>query len=276
MENHKIIQLEKIAKKIRRQCLDLAFEKNPKSTHLGGALSSVDILTSLYFSIMRYDYKNPELYSRDRFILSKGHSILGYYSILHEAKFFTKEILYSYSENDTDLPGHPVRNKKLGIEFTNGSLGMGIGVGIGHALAAKKKNLDFKTFVLMGDGECNEGSVWEAALMAPHYNLNNLYIIIDRNNFQQTGKGSDIINVPNIEERFKSFGWYTTVIDGHNINEICNALNFKSLDKPIAVIANTTKGKGFTFTENNNSWHHAMMTAELYNIGLHELGQKDD
>ena len=276
MDKELVNKLEKVAKEVRGLCLDIAFEKNPRATHLGGALSSIEILVTLYFGIMKFDPKNPTWEDRDRFFLSKGHSILGYYITLCKAGFFSIEQLYTYGNNGTLLPGHPVINKKMGIEFTNGSLGLGLAVAIGHAIAAKRKGKSYKTFVLMGDGECNEGSVWEGAMAAPHFNLDNLTAIVDRNGYQQTGAGVDIMKNNNLREKFASFGWEALEIDGHSPEEIYRAMIYETTGKPRVIIANTIKGKGFSFTEGNNSWHHGVMTKELYQTGLQEMGTAND
>ena len=268
--------LESISKKIRKKCIEIANAKNPNATHLGGALSSIDILVMLYYDIMKFDVNKPEWENRDRFFLSKGHSILGYYSILSDLGYFSDEVLYSYGQNLTKLPGHPVRNKSLGIEFTNGSLGMGLAVAIGHSIAAKRRNLKYHTYVLMGDGECNEGSVWEAAMAAPHFELNNLTAIIDNNGLQQTGTNNEISKIENFVKRFESFGWEAVEVNGHNHEDLYKALVFNESSKPRIVVAKTIKGKGFSFTEGNNAWHHGVMTKDLYNLALQELNFKND
>jgi transketolase len=269
-------KLKSAASKIRRKSLDVALAVSPKATHFGGAFSSIDILVTLYYEIMKYDVNNPEWQLRDRFFLSKGHSILGYYSILSDLGYFSDDVLHTYGENLTELPGHPVRNKSLGIEFTNGSLGMGLAVAIGHSIAAKRRNLKYHTYVLMGDGECNEGSVWEAAMAAPHFELNNLTAIIDNNGLQQTGTNNEISRVENFVKRFESFGWEAVEIDGHNYEELYNALTNKESNKPKIIIAKTVKGKGLSFTEGNNAWHHGVMTKDLYNLALEELKLNND
>ena len=274
LDPEKKLFLESISKKIRKKCIEIANSKNPNATHLGGALSSIDILVTLYYEIMKYDVSKPEWELRDRFFLSKGHSILGYYSILSDLGYFSDEELHSYGQNLTKLPGHPVRNKSMGIEFTNGSLGMGLAVAIGHSIAAKRRNLNYHTYVLMGDGECNEGSVWEGAMAAPHFKLNNLTAIIDNNGLQQTGTNNDISKVEDFVKRFESFGWEAVEVDGHNHEELNKVLLVNESDKPRIVIAKTVKGKGFSFTEGNNSWHHGVMTKDLYNLALEELKQK--
>ena len=245
---------------------------SPKATHFGGALSTVDILATLYFKVMNYNVNNPTWENRDRFFLSKGHSVLGYYVTLAKVGFITDDELLRYGQNETFLPGHPVINKEKGIEFTNGSLGMGLAVGIGNAIAAKKKNLSFKTYVLMGDGECNEGSVWEAIMAAPHFKLDNLTAIIDRNSLQQTGAGLDIMDIGDLREKFSSFGWHAVEINGHDVTDIYMALSEDTDGKPKAIVAKTIKGKGFSFSEGNNAWHHAVMTKKLYEVGLAECG----
>jgi len=221
---------------------------------------------------MNYNAKNPEWEDRDRFILSKGHGVLGFYTALHEIGLISKDDLMTFEKTNSYLLGHPVMNRKKGIEFSNGSLGMGLSVGIGVALAAKKKKKNYKVYVLIGDGECNEGSVWEAAMAAPNFKLDNIISIIDRNNLQQTGTNKEIMSVGNITEKWKSFGWDVIELDGHNIEELYNAFKKeRNSTKPLAIIANTIKGKGFSFSENNNDWHHKVMTKSQYDMALKEL-----
>ena len=166
-------------------------------------------------------------------------------------------------------------NRNLGIDFSNGSLGMGLSLGIGVAISAKKKKKNFKVYVIVGDGECNEGSIWEGAMAAPNFKLDNLYVIIDKNNFQQTGSNKEIMNVENLKDKWSSFGWHTTELDGHNIPDLCNFFKESSkINKPKAIIANTIKGKGFTFSENNNDWHHSILSKSIYEKALKELEKK--
>jgi transketolase len=259
---------------IRKKCLDVALAAGARATHFGGGISSVDILATLYFAVMNYDVDNPTWEKRDRFILSKGHGVLGYYATLAEVGFLTDGELSTFEQNGTILPGHPLINKNKGIEFTNGSLGMGLAVGIGNAIAAKRKGLEYKTFVLLGDGECNEGSVWEAAMAAAHYELDNLIAIVDRNKYQLGGANCDIMNLGDLRKKFSSFGWYAIEIDGHDVPSIYMALNEDSAGKPKAIIANTIKGKGFSFSEKGNEWHHAVLTKKLYDLGVTECGEK--
>ena len=191
----KIKKIEAMAKRMRKKVLDMALAAGASSSHFGGGLSIVDITATLYGAIMKLDPKNPKWENRDRFILSKGHGVLGYYTALSEIGYISEKDLKTFEKDGTYLFGHPVMNRSKGIEFSNGSLGMGLSLGIGVALAGKRKNIDFKVYVLMGDGECNEGSVWEAAMAAPQYKLKNLVAILDRNNMQQTGTNSEIMSV---------------------------------------------------------------------------------
>jgi transketolase len=271
VKNDKIEEIEKFSKNLRKNILDMAFSAGASSSHLGGALSIVEIVASLFGYKMKIN-ENPQWEERDRFILSKGHACLAYYAALNQVGYISKEELKTFEKDNSNLLGHPVINKKLGIDFSNGSLGMGLSLGIGVSISIQKKQKKNKVYVVLGDGECNEGSVWEAAMAASHFKLNHLYAIIDNNKFQQTGSNDFIMNTEKLEDKWKSFGWETYVIDGHNLNEICEILDSKKIsDKPISIIANTIKGKGFSFTENNNDWHHSVLTKTLYEKALAEL-----
>ncbi len=264
-------EIKNFSKRVRKHILDMALHAGASSSHFGGALSIVEIISTLFSYQMNLNEKNRYSETRDRFILSKGHACLAYYAALCEIGFLKKEELKTFEKNDSNLLGHPVANKELGIEFSNGSLGMGLSLGIGLCISSKKKSSNFKVYVILGDGECNEGSVWEAMMAASHFKLDNLYTFIDKNNFQQTGSNNEIMSLDNLKAKLISFGWNTIEIDGHNINEISNALNLNDKNKPTAIIANTIKGKGFSFSENNNSWHHAVLTKSTYEKALTEL-----
>ena len=267
-----IEKIEKFSKKTRLNIIETAYKTNGKSAHIGGALSIVDILATLYGHILEINPENYKSNDRNRFILSKGHSVLGYYSCLYQIGLITKEELNNYEKPNTFLFGHPIKNREKGIEFSNGSLGMGLSLGIGVALAGKKRNQSFKTYVIIGDGECNEGSIWEAAMAAPKFKLNNLFVIIDKNNYQQTGSNDEIMPSLNLVNKWKEFGWDVIEIDGHNINEILDSIQLESNNhKPRAIVANTIKGKGFSFTENNNSWHHNILTEKMYLTAINEI-----
>ena len=267
-----ILKIQDMAKRMRKKILDMALTAGASSSHFGGGLSIVDITATLYGAIMKLDPKNPKWENRDRFILSKGHGVLGYYTALSEIGYISEKDLKTFEKDGTYLFGHPVMNRSKGIEFSNGSLGMGLSLGIGVALAGKRKNIDYKVYVLMGDGECNEGSVWEAAMAGPHYKLDNLVAILDKNNLQQTGTNSEIMSVGDLVSKWKSFGWQVFEIDGHNVPEIYDTfLSVKDQNGPVAIVANTVKGKGFSFAENNNAWHHAPLSSSQYEAALEEL-----
>jgi len=275
MELNKSAELENIknfAFKVRKNILEMALSAGASSSHFGGALSITEIISTLFAYQMKIDKKNPNWEERDRFILSKGHACLAYYAALCEVGYISNSELKTFEKNDTNLLGHPVINRKLGIDFSNGSLGMGLSLGIGVAISSKKKKKKFNVYVILGDGECNEGSVWEAAMAAPNFKLDNLFVLIDKNNFQQTGSNKEIMSVENLKEKWSSFGWYTTELDGHNISELYNFFNeSKQINKPKAIIANTIKGKGFSFSENNNDWHHSVLTKSIYEKAMKEL-----
>ena len=267
-------KIDNFAKTIRSSVIKTAYNTGGKNAHIGGALSMCDILVVLFTGIINlniYNFKKPD---RDKFILSKGHSTLSYYAVLKELGFITNNELSNYEKKDSFLFGHPVRNLEKGIEFSTGSLGMGISLGVGSALASKVLHKKNKIFVIVGDGECNEGSVWEAAMCATKYKLNNLTIIVDKNNFQQTGSTEEIMPNEGLSNRWREFGWNTKEVNGHDYLEIYNALTHLNIDnKPIAIIANTVKGKGVSVFENNNKWHHNIVTKYDYELAIKELEQ---
>jgi len=266
--------LKKISVSIRKNILLMAKSAGSSSAHIGGALSIADIMSVLVGKKMKFSSKKKEYseHDRDRIILSKGHGCLAYYAGLFEFGFLTKEDLITFEKNGSELLGHPVRNKKKGIDFSTGSLGMGLSLGIGVALAAKKKKKSFNVYVILGDGECNEGSIWEAAMSAAHFKLDNITIIIDNNNFQQTGSNEKIMSLGNIKSKWESFDWHTEEINGNNIDEILNTFKkISNIKKPKAIIAKTIKGKGVSFIENNNIWHHSILTQKKYDEAINEL-----
>ena len=270
--NKEIKKIESFALAVRKNILEMAVSAGASSAHFGGALSITEIVSTLFAHQMKIDKKNPNWEDRDRFILSKGHACLAYYAALCEVGYISKQELKTFEKNDTNLLGHPVINRSLGIDFSNGSLGMGLSLGIGVAISSKKKKKNFSVYVIVGDGECNEGSIWEAAMAAPNFKLDNMYVIIDKNNFQQTGSNKEIMNVENLKDKWSSFGWDAVELNGHSIQELYNYFQeSKKINKPKAIIANTIKGKGFTFSENNNDWHHTILTKNFYDKALKEL-----
>ena len=267
-----IKNIKNFAFQVRKNILEMAVVAGASSAHFGGALSITEIVATLFAYQMKIDKKNPKWEERDRFILSKGHACLAYYAALCEVGYISNNELKTFEKNDTDLLGHPVINRNLGIDFSNGSLGMGLSLGIGVAISSKKKKKNFNVYVIVGDGECNEGSIWEGAMAAPNFNLDNLYVIIDKNNFQQTGSNKEIMNVGNLKDKWSSFGWHTVELDGHNVQELYNFFqDSKNINRPKAIIANTIKGKGFSFSENNNDWHHSILSKSFYEKAIKEL-----
>ena len=269
---NQIQEIKKFALDCRKNILEMALVAGANSSHFGGALSIVEIISTLYASQIKFDKSNPNWPDRDRFILSKGHACLAYYSALSQIGHIPKKELKTFEQDGSNLLGHPVLNKDIGIDFSNGSLGMGLSIGIGLAIASIKKQKKTNIYVVLGDGECNEGSVWEAAMAAPNFNLANLHAIIDNNGFQQTGSNFEIMNSNSLRDKWSSFGWHATEIDGHNVSELLNYFEkVKDIKKPKALIAKTTKGKGFSFSENNNDWHHSVLTKSMYEKGIEEL-----
>jgi transketolase len=265
-------KLDEISSKIRLKVLDVVY-KTPGG-HIGGSYSVTDILVSLYFNTMKHDPKRPEWSDRDYLILSKGHCCLALYSVLEEYGYFNEEYLQSYCHNGGLLGGHPKKGDAPGIEATTGSLGHGLSIGAGIALSHKIKGKSNRIFVVMGDGEMNEGSVWEALMFAPQQKLNNLTVIIDNNKLESLDLTNNILSIEPLEERLASFGWDVRRVDGHNHSELVKSLNNskEGCHKPIAIIADTVKGKGVSFMENIAMWHHRKIKPEEYEVALKELG----
>lgn len=256
------------AKNIRKNIIDVMGAK--KSAHVGGSLSCVDILTVLYGTILENAGKSTD--DRDRFILSKGHCALALYAALAEFGIITQDELASFTENGGDFPTHVVQNKEKGLEVSSGSLGMGLPFAIGTAIALKRKKINKKVYVLVGNGELNEGSNWESIMFAGSNGLNNIVLIVDDNKMQNDGESSAVLPVSDWGTKLKSFNWTVQSVDGHNTYELENSLKqAKSYDGPIAIIANTIKGKGISFMENVGSWHHSKMNEEQYLEAIKEV-----
>jgi len=241
--------------------------------HPGGSLSAADVLTALYFEIMNIDANKPDSDTRDRFIMSKGHCSLGLLTVLHLKGFITKEELATFRLDGSNFGAHLDIDKMPGVEMSTGSLGHGLSVGVGRALAAKIDRKDFLTYVLMGDGENQEGSIWEAAMSAANYKLDNLIGIVDRNNIQQCGFTEDIMSIGPLKDKWQSFGWSVQEIDGHNMKEIVKALKQVPFNnnRPSLIISKTIKGKGISFMENDNKWHGGGAIKEFADQALEEV-----
>ncbi len=271
MENRNILNLSKIAIFLKKKIIDISYVK--KAHHIGSCLSCIDILVALFFGIMKHEKKNSND-KNDFFIISKGHAALAYYLILMKKKFFSeKYLIKNYLENNGTLGGHPDRNKKLGIDYCSGSLGHGISVACGVALSYLKDKKKNKVFVLMGDGECNEGMVWEAMLFAGHQKLHNLFVVIDYNKLQGFGRTTDILNLSSLKKKIKSFEWNVLEADGHNIGHIIKQAKkmISIAHKPSLIIANTVKGKGISFMENKFESHYLVLDSKNYLESLKEI-----
>ena len=266
-----IEDLKQKAKEIRKDIIEEVY--NAKSGHPGGSLSIADIMAVLYFNELKIDEKNPRWEDRDRVVLSKGHCSPALYATLAERGFFSKETLKSFRKIDSNLQGHPDLNKVQGVDMTSGSLGQGLSVANGMAISAKMDNKDYRVYVILGDGEIEEGQVWEAAMTANKYKLDNLCVIVDNNNLQIDGTIEEVMSSYPIDEKFKSFGFNVLNIDGNNIEEIINAFESakKTKDKPTCIIAKTIKGKGVSFMENKAEWHGKAPSEEEYNEAMREL-----
>ena len=262
--------LNEKARIFRREILEMTTSVG--SGHPSSALSAIDIITALYFHHMRHDPKDPGWEDRDRFVLSKGHGCPALYAVLAEAGYFPKEELATHRKLGSILQGHPDM-KTPGVEFPTGSLGLGLSAGCGMALAGKLDKKDYHVYVMLGDGELDEGNVWEAAMSAAHYKLDNLIAIIDRNKFQVDGPTEEIMAVDPLPDKWMSFGWNEMEIDGHDMREILESLKQakKMKGKPTAIIAHTTKGKGVSFIEGNNRYHGKALSKEELSLALQEL-----
>lgn len=259
---------------MRKKIIEMAYHAGKNGAHLGAALSCVEILACLYGKVMDISLDNINCCEHDVFIPSKAHCVLSYYSALAYVGFLTEDELNTFDENMTMLPGHPIRNEGKGIEFSGGSLGMGLSLGVGIALGMKRNKLHNRVFVLLGDGECDEGANWEAIQSAAHFGLDNLVVIVDANKLQYDGYTSDIMDHIDLKNKFDSFGFVANEVDGHSIDELMNI--FMNMDeiakgKPMAIIANTVKGKGVSFMENQKQWHHAVMSEEQRDMALKEV-----
>jgi transketolase len=271
------INAEMLQKKANDIRIDIIREVHAAASgHPGGSLSATDIITYLFFSEMNIDPKDPEKKDRDKFVLSKGHAAPALYAALAEKGFFPKEELLNLRKIGSILQGHPDKKKIPGVDMSTGSLGQGVSVAVGMALANKIDKNPGRVYSVLGDGELQEGLVWEAAMAASHYSLDNLTIFIDWNGLQIDGKNEDVITVAPIDEKFKSFGWDVAVIDGHSFEEIAAAVEHakKVSGKPQAIIAKTVKGKGVSFMENQAGWHGKAPNDEQAAQAVAELGGK--
>lgn len=272
-KNSEICLLTLRAELIRKRILEIVYSS--KTGHIGGSLSSVEMETVLYLKVMNIDLKRLNDANRDRFILSKGHSVEAYYAVLEEAGIITKELVDTYGHFNSKLAGHPTK-KIAGVELNSGALGHGLSVGVGMAIGAKMSKSSFKTFVLMGDGEQGEGSIYEAAMSASHYKLGNLVAIIDRNTLQISGKTESVMALEPMRDRWEAFGWEVFDVKGNDIADIVNtfaAFDYSN-DKPKLIISHTTKGNGVSYMEHGAKWHHGVPNDEQYQIAIAEIDER--
>jgi transketolase len=243
--------------------------------HLGSCLSCVDILTAIYFSVLRIEPLNPKSPDRDRFILSKGHGAPALFQVLAMRGFYPEELLKSYGEDGGVFAEHPPAPDYLpGIEAATGSLGHGLSMGLGMALAARINKQSYRVYVVLSDGECNEGSIWEAALFASAQKLNNLCVVVDFNKWQATGRSCEVMSLNPLREKWQAFGWNTYEVDGHDMPQLVSTLNLfpEEKQKPTIIIAHTVKGKGVSFMEDDNNWHYRTPSVDELRLAQHELG----
>lgn len=258
---HDVRRLENTASVLRHDILQMIY--HAKAGHPGGSLSATDLITALYFHVMNIDPANPDWADRDRFVLSKGHACPALYAALAERGFFDKALLNTLRQYHSILQGHPDKNKVPGLDMSSGSLGNGLAIGLGMALSAKKNHQDYMTYVLLGDGECQEGLVWEAAMAASHHRLKNLIAIVDCNGVQINGWVNDVLRIEPFADKWRAFGWMVIEIDGHDMHQILTALHdARAMRCPTAILARTVKGKGVSFMEDAAAWHGAAPNAD--------------
>lgn len=266
----RVQDIEAMAKRMRLAALDMAFAAGKGGAHLGGGLSAIEIFAALYGGVLRFDAKNPFWEGRDRFFVSKNHCVLAQFPALCEAGYIEKQDLQELTKDGGRINGYP-RNVELGLEYSGGSLGMAVSVAIGVALALREKGSEAHVYVLMGDGELNEGSVWEAFMSAAQYKLDNLTVIIDRNHLCYDGDTEDVMALEDLGAKFRAFNWEAEPCNGHNIRELLGALTKGQSGTPYAIIAETIKGKGVSFMENRAEWHHGVLNQRQYEQAVAEL-----
>lgn len=252
-----------IAKRMRLKALEMAYNSGSYGSHLGGGLSSIEIFATLYNDILNVDVAVPNEQNRDRLIVSKGHCVLAYYTALFEKGFLSEIDLEQFEQNGYHWHGHAMRSLNYGIEFSGGSLSMGMSFAVGEAMACKAKGLKSRVFVIVGDGECDEGLIWESALAAAHYKLDNLIVIVDRNGLQYDGQTDQVLSTSSLASKFSAFGFHVDDVDGHDCEQLAIVLSSRRTI-PHCIIANTIKGKGVSFMENDKVWHHHTLNEVQY------------
>lgn len=267
-------ELKEMAGRVRRSVVDMAHAAGKAGAHLGGGLSCVEILVSLYGGVLRFNVNDPTDPERDRFLTGKAHCILAQYSVMQEMGVITEEEKYTFKQDGGMLIGYP-KDPRIGLEYSGGSLGMALSVGVGMALAGKEKKSSHKVYVMIGDGECNEGVIWEAVMSAVKYTVDNLVIIVDRNRLQLSGTTEEVMDMGDLGAKFAAFGCAVQEVDGHDIDQLLYAYTHLTEAKVNVIIADTVKGKGLSFVENHVEWHQNQLSDELYEQALRELGGDD-
>ncbi|SHK24327.1 transketolase [Paramaledivibacter caminithermalis] len=271
LNSQELIKLEKKAHELRNLCVDTVVWAG--SGHIGGSLSSMDILTILYYKYLNIDPKNPKWDDRDRFILSKGHIGVGLAPVLADKGYFDKELLKDFNHTGSNFGVHLDCHKVPGVDASTGSLGHGLSIALGISIAARQLKKSFTTYCLLGDGECNEGSVWEAAMAIAHYNITNLVTIVDRNQCMIDGRTEDVMALEPFADKWKAFGFIVKEVNGHDFNELSEAIEFAidEEDKPVVIIANTIKGCGINFMEDDYKWHYGGLDSEKVRLSKESL-----
>lgn len=266
-----VARCEQMAREIRVDCLRMGVRTGANGAHFGGGLSLAEIMAVLYGSVMTVAPTDPLNPLRDRMILSKGHGAMAYYSALRQVGYVSDDELLTFKSNDTFLYAHPSMNPARGIEFSSGSLGLGLSLGVGAAMGLRRRgNFSSRVFVIMGDGEIDEGSVWEALVSAAHFQLGNVVAIIDQNGLQYDGQTDEILGMGDLEAKLRTFGWNAVTVDGHDVTSLLEAMRFDD-SKPTAIVARTVKGKGVSFMENDPNWHHSRLSEDQYQQAMAEL-----
>lgn len=268
-----ILDMKKQAYKLRKDVLDMIWHCDSHAGHLGGSLSAAEILTVLYWDVMRIDPANPKFPGRDRLVFSKGHCAPILYAALAERGFFPVSLLHTYRDVNSLLQGHPDSNKTPGVDTSSGSLGQGLSIALGMALACRNTGLDYNVYCVLSDGELYEGMLWEALMAASQYHVHNLTVLVDYNRMLVTESMENVLEIEPLESKLRSFGWRCTTVDGHSIEAIRTAFALRNTndDKPFAIICKTIKGKGVSFMENNTTWHSGVITEELYGEAISQL-----
>lgn len=264
--------LQILSKMLRLKALEMALHAGKNGAHLGGGLSVIEIMAALYGNVMDVSSTNPFNPERDRLVVSKGHCVLAYYAVLHHFGFLSDEELAGFEVNGSSLHGHATRDVSMGVEFSGGSLSLGVPFGVGMAMAARREARKSRIFVLVGDGECDEGLVWEASMAAANFKLDNFTLIVDANKLQYDGLTTEIMDKGSLSEKFRAFGFFVLDVDGHDVDSLVKAFEADNQGRPKAVVAHTVKGKGVSFMEHKREWHHSVLSASQYQQAVAEQG----